>query len=56
MAHSYDLRAAQADGMLTAFIPRPTEYGPGQRTDLEPEGKWDIVATAIEDLARALEV
>ena len=42
-AHNYDLRAAQAQGMRTAFIPRPTEYGPGQATDLAPEGDWDIV-------------
>jgi 2-haloacid dehalogenase len=53
-AHNYDLRAAQAQGMRTAFIPRPTEYGPGQATDLAPEGDWDIVATDVEDLARVL--
>jgi len=55
-AHNYDLRAAQANGMRTAFIPRPTEYGPGQTTDLAPEGQWDVVATDLEDLARALGV
>ena len=53
-AHNYDLRAAQAQGMRTAFIPRPTEYGPGQATDLAPEGDWDIVTTDVEDLARVL--
>ena len=31
-AHNYDLRAARSHGMATAFVPRPTEYGPGQTT------------------------
>jgi 2-haloacid dehalogenase len=50
-AHNYDLRAAQAGGMRTAFFPRPTEYGPGQTTDLHPDGEWDVVARDVEDLA-----
>jgi 2-haloacid dehalogenase len=50
-AHNYDLRAARALGLKTAFIPRPQEFGPNQTTDLEPEGDWNIVALDIEDLA-----
>ena len=53
-AHNYDLRAAQQQGLRTAFVPRPTEYGPGQTTDLAPEGAWDLVVADLEDLARAL--
>jgi 2-haloacid dehalogenase len=53
-AHNYDLAAAQALGMRTAFIPRPLEYGPGQTTDLAPTGKWDIVVDRVEELAAAL--
>lgn len=53
-AHNYDLAAARAEGMRTAFLPRPTEYGPGQTTDLRPESDWDVVAKDIEDLAQAL--
>lgn len=53
-AHNYDLRAAQAAGMRTAFVRRSVEYGPRQTTDLAPEGDWDIVAEDLEDLARAL--
>lgn len=53
-AHNSDLRAARANGMRTAFLPRPTEYGPRQTTDLGPEGDWDVVAGDLEDLARAL--
>lgn len=53
-AHNYDLIAARAEGMATAFVPRPFEYGSGQRTDLEPESEWDIIAKDLEDLAGRL--
>jgi 2-haloacid dehalogenase len=53
-AHNYDLAAAQALGMRTAFIPRPLEYGPGQTTDLVPTGKWDVVVDDVHELAAAL--
>lgn len=33
-AHNGDLKAAKAQGLATAFVPRPTEYGPEQTTDL----------------------
>jgi 2-haloacid dehalogenase len=51
-AHNDDLQAAQAVGLRTAFIPRPREHGPGQSTDLEPQGNWSFVATDMNDLAR----
>jgi 2-haloacid dehalogenase len=50
-AHNDDLRAAQALGFRTAFVPRPVEHGPGQTTDLEPEGDWDLVARDFLELA-----
>jgi 2-haloacid dehalogenase len=53
-AHNDDLRAARRCELRTAFIPRPTEHGPGQATDLKPEGDWDAVASNIEDLAGQL--
>ena len=53
-AHNYDLAAAQALGLRTAFVPRPLEYGPGQTTDLVAEGKWDVVVDSVEELAAAL--
>src|SRR3954466_12662468 len=40
-AHNGDLLAAQALGLRTAFVARPTEHGAGQTTDLEPEGDYD---------------
>jgi 2-haloacid dehalogenase len=36
-AHNNDLKAAKAQGLRTAFVARPTEHGPGQRTDLAPD-------------------
>jgi len=53
-AHNYDLAAAQALGLRTAFIPRPLEHGPGQTTDLAPEGKWDVIVNDVQELAAAL--
>ncbi len=53
-AHNYDLAAARAVGLRTAFIARPNEYGPGQITDLKAEQDWDCVADDLEDLARQL--
>jgi len=53
-AHNYDLAAARHERMATAFVPRPFEFGPGQKTDLEPESAWDVVAKSFEDLAARL--
>ena len=53
-AHNYDLRAAQALGLRTGFIPRPAEAGPHQAKDLGAEGDWDVVARDFEDLAAIL--
>jgi 2-haloacid dehalogenase len=50
-AHNGDLQAAQALGLKTAFVPRPTEHGPHQTTDLQPEGDYDIVAANFVQLA-----
>jgi 2-haloacid dehalogenase len=55
-AHNYDLKAAKALGLRTAFISRATEYGPGQTTDLSAEDAWDIVAVDLVDLAGKLSV
>ncbi|MEM7719598.1 MAG: haloacid dehalogenase type II [Pseudomonadota bacterium] len=50
-AHNDDLRAAAAVGMQTAFVARPTEYGPDQASDLAPAGDWDFVARDFLHLA-----
>jgi 2-haloacid dehalogenase len=50
-AHNGDLKAAQQLGLKTAFVARPTEYGPLQKFDFEATGDWDIVATDFGGLA-----
>ena len=50
-AHNDDLVAARAAGLRTAFVPRVTEHGPDQTTDLAPSDDWDIIATDFHDLA-----
>ena len=53
-AHNYDLRAARSHGMRTGFVPRPTEYGPTQKTDLKAEEDWNVVAKDFGELATKL--
>ncbi|CAN5276325.1 haloacid dehalogenase type II [soil metagenome] len=53
-AHNSDLAAAQSFGLKTAFVPRPTEYGPLQSRDFGPEGTWDYVVKDFNDLADKL--
>jgi len=53
-AHQEDLRAAQAQGMQAAFVPRPLEHGPHRVPDLTPDPAFDIVATDFVDLAQQL--
>jgi 2-haloacid dehalogenase len=53
-AHNSDLHAARTAGLATAFIARPTEYGPGQTADLAPESDWDLAASSIPELADRL--
>jgi len=54
-AHNADLHAAKAQGLATAFVARPTEHGPGQRTDLAPDAACvDVAARDFVELARKL--
>ena len=55
-AHNADLAAARTCGMRTAFIARPTEYGPHQVRDFGPEDTWDHAVDSIGALADALGV
>jgi len=50
-AHNYDLAAARSHGYRTAFVARPTEYGPRQKKDFGPEDAWDFTADSLEKLA-----
>jgi 2-haloacid dehalogenase len=53
-AHNGDLVAAAALGFRTAFVARPAEYGPDQRTDLQAEHDFDVVGESFMDLAEQL--
>lgn len=53
-AHNEDLVAAAAVGYRTAFVARPTEYGPGQTANLRPEHGFDVVAGDFGELADLL--
>jgi len=53
-AHNNDLASARKCGLMTAFFPRPSEYGPNQQRDFQAEQDWDIVARDIEDMATQL--
>jgi len=53
-AHNDDLEAARTLGFRTAFVCRPTEYGPKQDIDLQAESDWDIVTDSFAGVAEAL--
>ncbi len=53
-AHNDDLLAAQAEGMRTAFVARPTEYGPAQSKDLDADPRVDIAVRDLNELADRL--
>ncbi len=53
-AHNNDLKAAQSNGLKTAFVARPTEYGHLQKVDFDATGDWDIVARDFGGIADRL--
>jgi 2-haloacid dehalogenase len=53
-AHLGDLRAAKTVGLMTAFVPRPLEYGPEGKPDLKGDGSVDLTANDFNDLAGQL--
>ena len=53
-AHNGDLAAAARAGLRTAFVPRPSEYGPHQKLDLKADGDWDVVVDSFVGLAKAM--
>ena len=55
-AHQSDLRAAAAQGLKTAFVPRPLEFGPDRQPDPTPDPAFDVVAADFRDLAAQMGV
>jgi 2-haloacid dehalogenase len=55
-AHNGDLKAAKGQGLATAFVPRPTEYGPSQVSDLAADpAHVDVAAGDFIDLEARLD-
>ncbi len=52
--HKYDLAAARAFGMRTAFVARPLEFGPDVMPDTADEDWFDVYAGDFVALAGAL--
>jgi 2-haloacid dehalogenase len=53
-AHVYDLRAARQNGLRTAYVPRPLEFGPVKNAD-PPDPSFDLVARDFIELAEKLD-
>ncbi|HUS97375.1 MAG TPA: haloacid dehalogenase type II [Hyphomicrobiaceae bacterium] len=53
-AHNGDLQAASDTGYRTAFVIRPTEYGPNQVTDKGANKAWDVITDSFGGVADAM--
>lgn len=53
-AHKWDLQGAKSLGLRTAYVPRPHEFGPLTKVDMNPEPYIDIMAHSFTDLAAQL--
>jgi 2-haloacid dehalogenase len=54
-AHNDDLAAAAAQGLRTAFVARPAEFGRHQKKDLRADRAWDVVTDSFTGLADAVD-
>ena len=54
-AHVTDLEAAQKQGLRTAYVHRPLEFGPDRASSVPARGKFDIIAKDFRDLAAQLQ-
>jgi 2-haloacid dehalogenase len=53
-AHNDDLQAAAREGLRTAFVARPAEYGPQQTKDRAAEPGIDLAVNDLRELADRL--
>lgn len=54
-AHANDLLAARSCGLVTAYVHRPTEYGPAAAASSLPhEHRFEVMATSFQELADQL--
>lgn len=52
--HPWDLDAAKARGLRTAYVHRPIEWGPGTERALPQPGEYDVIVHSFTELADAL--
>jgi 2-haloacid dehalogenase len=52
-AHADDLHAARENGLKTAYVPRPLEFGPGSAAE-PADPPFDLVISDFIQLDRAL--
>jgi 2-haloacid dehalogenase len=52
--HPWDLDAAKARGLRTAYVHRPLEWGPGTERPLPDPGVYDVIAHTFTELADML--
>ena len=52
--HPYDIQAARTNGMQTAYVARPMEWGSQTHSEDPPAGTFDVLAADFEDLASQL--
>ena len=52
--HNFDLDSARREGYRTAFVRRPTEWGPAGPPDPTPNPACDLVVDGFAELASAL--
>jgi 2-haloacid dehalogenase len=52
--HNFDLDAARGEGYRTAFVHRPTEWGPSGPPDPNPNPATDFVVSGFAELADRL--
>lgn len=52
--HAYDLRAAKALGLRTAFVARPDEFGPGTPAPAMDDAAFDLAVGNLHELADRL--
>ncbi|KAA0099838.1 haloacid dehalogenase type II [Mycolicibacterium sp. P1-18] len=53
-AHPSDLRAARDAGLMTGYVARPLERGPGRPSPTVEDGEFDVVAGDFLELAARL--
>ena len=53
-AHKNDLKRAKEEGLSTAFVPRPGEFGPDVPVDVTSEDYIDVYAESFNELAKKM--